>query len=93
MAVTESIFATGEIVIPMANVMFIEKNERGNEICVIMRGALHPLDAQGNYVSGYGRSDCPYLHGADKDAFLAAWCVYRREVEGLADSTEGGEKA
>jgi hypothetical protein len=86
MAVTESICETERHIIPMADVMFIEKNG-DNEICVVLRGATHPTDRDGQLISGYGRADCPYLGGEDKTKFLAAWCRYRRERE-IADLIE-----
>jgi hypothetical protein len=83
MVVTESIFDGNTVVIPMAGVSYIEKV--CTQICVVMRGAQHPLDAQGNLTAGYGRADCPYLKEDEAKAFLAAWCKYRAEVEGLIE--------
>ena len=69
---TPTIFEGEHNVIPLANVLYVEKNG-DSEICVVLKGAQHPSDSSGNYLSGYGRADCPYLHGEEKDKFLKAW--------------------
>lgn len=81
--VTESVFDGSSVVIPMARVMFVEKNSLSGEICVVLQGAQHQFDPQGGIVSGYGRPDCPYLNGKEAKQFMRAWRHYRAEVEGL----------
>lgn len=89
MPVSESIFSGRAMVIPLAEVLFVEVSGRddsgGPFITIVIRGAQHPTDGQGNYMGGYGRADCPSLSGEEAKSFLAAWCYYRAEVEGLLD--------
>jgi len=83
---SETIFDGARHLIPMARVMFVEKN--GPEICVVLQGAQHPTDAQGQIINGMGRADCPYLSGEEAKSFLSAWCYYRAEVDGMLQGAE-----
>ncbi len=74
-----SIFEGATCYIPLANVMFVEHTKY--ELCVVMRGAQHPTTSDGNYLSGYGRADCPYIKGEEAAAFLAAWKQYRQQID------------
>jgi len=70
--VTESIFSSASLVIPLAEVHHIEKNKYG--IMVILK------DTKWNF-----EHDCweNAIHVPEdiKDRFLSSWCVYRHELE------------
>jgi len=70
-----SVFECGTCLIDLSRVAFVERVCEG-EICVVLQGAIHPIDAQGQLIGGQGRADCPYLSGEDAERFLAAWREY-----------------
>lgn len=80
--VSESIFSNKNIIIPLAEVMFIEKHFYGNPseyggIKIIFKGTRWDMEAD-------TWSNNAYLsnHEGEDKKFLKAWCYYRHEIEG-----------
>jgi hypothetical protein len=75
--VTESIFSGNTVVIPMAEVQYIERDKREgftDAISVILSGTTWS-----NEIDAYNNS--AYLRGEEAEAFLRDWCRYRHELE------------
>lgn len=75
--VTESIFSGDKHVIPLADVLFIERDKReGFEggISVILSGTTW-----NNEIDTY--NNCAYLTGDEAQSFMSDWCRYRAELE------------
>lgn len=77
--VTESIYSGRNIVIPLADVQHIEKHNPGGLI-IITKHTRWDTET-GNWANN------AWIGGDEADAFMAAWCRYRSELEAdtLAD--------
>ena len=94
--VTESIFDSESVVIPMAEVTLIEKDKRPgfeDAISIVFKGSTWSIEL--DYWNNVA-----YLRHEEAKSFLRAWCQYRHELEqdALADLTPnelfpGTEKA
>lgn len=76
--ITESIFDNGEIIIPMADVSFIQRTTHptigANGIFVILKHTRWDMDAD-------TWANPAYISEKKSQAFISAWCVYRSELE------------
>jgi hypothetical protein len=77
--VTESIYSDGDNIIPLAEVIYIERRNQA-DLMVVMKGTTWngDLDCYNNAV---------YIPAKKADGFKSAWCRYRSEMEAdtLAD--------
>jgi len=89
---SETIFSTGRNVIPMADVVTIEKRQNlceysKNMICIVMKGTTwnNEYDDYNNAVFLIDAKD-----GSHKDAtdFIRAWCYYRFEIDPVKNIQE-----
>ena len=90
--VSESIYVDANIIIPLADVMFIEKHYYGTPakqhgIRIIMKNTFWNMEAD-TWANNAYISD---VDGKDKK-FLTAWCYYRHEVEGGKDRFKSPEE-
>ena len=83
--VTESIFDGKNHVIPLAQVSYLEKDNREeyDGIKVIMKSSQYKMR------EGWGH--VPYLQDEEKDNFVKIWNHYRYEVEGGKETFAGPE--
>ena len=75
--VTESIFSGETCIIPMAEVLFIERDKRESYkdgITVIFKGTTYSNEA-GEY------NNNAYLRKEEAKSFIQCWCAYRSELE------------
>lgn len=77
--VTESIYGSASLVVPLADVQHIEKNKHGG-LVVVTKHTRWDNDA-GTWANNL------FVPETEREAFLAAWCRYRSELEAdtLAD--------
>ena len=76
--VTESIFSGDSVVIPMADVCYVQKDNRAqgyaNSIWVVMNGST------ADHTDGTWHN-APWLKVDEAARFMKAWCQYRAELE------------
>jgi len=75
--VTESIFDGDSCVIPLADVVFVERDKRKNyigNINIIFKGTTWNSD-----IDTWNNNS--YLVDEEADKFMTAWCNYRHEIE------------
>jgi hypothetical protein len=75
--VNESIFSGKSVIIPMAEVMYIERDLRDkykDAISIVMRGTTWniEIDSYNNFA---------YLRHEEAKSFLECWCHYRDKLE------------
>lgn len=70
--VTESIYSSATVVIPLADVSYVVRREFG--IQVVTKHTTYNLDI-GDY------NNAAWIHKDEAPAFLSAWCRYRSELE------------
>lgn len=74
---TETIFDGSESIIPLADVVFIERRKRPGyegDVNVILKGTTYNQE-MGDY------NNAAYLRQDEANAFLRAWCHYRSEID------------
>ncbi len=87
--VTESIFSGQRVVIPMAEVLFIERDMRDRykgHITIVFKGTTWNM-------AGDTWDNIAYLNVDEGREFMKAWCTYRAELERdtIADICPQGE--
>jgi hypothetical protein len=83
--VTESIYSSPSLIVPLADVQHIEKHELGLVVVTKHTRWDAERDVWANNI---------WVPGAERDAFLKAWCQYRAELEAatLADLRPDAER-
>ena len=71
--VTESIYSSASVVIPLADVQHIEKS---NPLGIIIVTKHTRWDADGDFWA-----NSIWIDAAEASAFMRAWCQYRAELE------------
>lgn len=76
--VSESIWSNGRVTIPMAKVQHIER--RPHDAGMVVMDTTTWNTEQVDYNNGI------YLDASEAKSFLAAWCMFRAELEGNIDN-------
>lgn len=82
--VTESIYSSATVVVPLADVSHVIKRPLG--IQVVTKHTTYSFE-------GDDFNNCAWIGKDEQQAFLSAWCRYRSELEAdtLADLTPNAE--
>lgn len=70
--VTESIYSSATVVIPMADVIYVIHLSSG--IQIILKHTTYNFEAD-------EFNNSAFIPMKEKDEFLSAWCMYRSEIE------------
>jgi hypothetical protein len=77
--VSESIWDNGKVIIPMAEVSHIERDQRKN-----WEGGVNVVFKHSKWnTEGEFYDPTVFLPKEDAQQFISDWCYYRKEVEGL----------
>jgi len=79
--VSESIFDNGSVIIPMAEVSHIERDQRPD-----YKGAIRIIFKHSRWVNEHNSWEpMVYILQDDVPEFIKAWCFYRSEIDAITE--------
>ena len=90
--ISESIYTSGSLVVPMAEVQHIEKLKRPDETGGMIPNGLFLITRFTRWSKEMDMWENPiFIPQDESEEFLKAWCFYRHELEASSPSCYGAK--